>query len=236
MKINDKLISIPPYISTTWDNVAALQKDGSKCIIVLIDGSRVEVPDLSEEVIERLFDQHATIIEQQEEEEEPESAQNPFQGLSGLGDSFQLGLTGIDGMSSVMGHNPDQSDGPILPPELLSKVAQLAKLVAPQNLEELPKAEPHCNCVYCQVARALRSEMGEEAEELEEITSEADAEEVSEEDLNFQQWDIKQTAEHMFEVTNRLDAHEVYHVHLAEPVGCTCGVANCEHLLAVLRS
>jgi hypothetical protein len=61
-------------------------------------------------------------------------------------------------------------------------------------------------------------------------------EEVSDEDLKFRDWEIKQTAEQLYTVTNPLDANEHYNVFLGSPLGCTCGDKNCEHIRAVLTS
>ncbi|MCB1135656.1 MAG: hypothetical protein KDK78_05250 [Chlamydiia bacterium] len=238
MKINDKIISIPPFISTTWDNVASLHMEGNILVIGLMDGSRVDVPDLPEAIIQQMFDQHALIVEQEEDEPEIEiSGMDPFSIFETLSNTFQLGLSGMEGLGMPLGHNPDQAGAPPIPAELLAKIAQLAKLIAPEGeVEDLPKPEPHCNCAYCQVARALRASMPGASEEEEEHPHKGDEVEVSDEDLLFRQWDIHQKSEHLYEVTNRLDPTESYQVHLADPVGCTCGVKNCEHLLAVLRS
>ncbi len=140
-------------------------------------------------------------------------------------------------MGMPMGHNPEQADSPPIPAELLSKIAQLAKLIAPGGeTGDLPKAEPHCNCVYCQVARALR-DVVEGDDVPKPVPTHASGEDVvSDEDLQFRQWDITQKGGNLYQVTNRLDPNESYQVHLAEPVGCTCGATNCEHVLAVLRS
>ena len=78
----------------------------------------------------------------------------------------------------------------------------------------IPKAEPHCNCTYCQIARAIQAgslELGEHDE----------VEEVSEEDLKFRDWDIEQKSEEIYEVTNPIDQNEHYQVFLGNPVGCT---------------
>ena len=61
-------------------------------------------------------------------------------------------------------------------------------------------------------------------------------EEVTDRDLSFQQWAIEQTGDKLFCVTNKLDRLEKYNVFLGDPVGCTCGIQGCEHILAVLKS
>ena len=61
-------------------------------------------------------------------------------------------------------------------------------------------------------------------------------EEVSAADLTFRSWDIKQEADQLYTVTNPLNAKEHYSVFLGEPLGCTCGFKNCDHIQAVLRT
>ena len=59
---------------------------------------------------------------------------------------------------------------------------------------------------------------------------------VSDEDLAFRDWEIKQTTDEKYQVTNPLDANEQYNVFLGNPLGCTCGEKNCEHIRAVLST
>ena len=128
-----------------------------------------------------------------------------------------------------MQHNPAQANSPDLPEEVLNKVSAIAKIVTPEDMKSLPKAEPHYNCIHCQIARAIHKGIQNMDGERE------DEEEVADEELQFQQWDIKQKGE-LFVVTNRLDTAEQYHVYLGNPVGCTCGKSGCEHIVAVLKS
>ena len=58
----------------------------------------------------------------------------------------------------------------------------------------------------------------------------------SEDDLKFRDWDIEQKSEELYEVTNPIDQNEHYQVFLGNPVGCTCGKKNCEHIRTVLNS
>ena len=46
---NEKFISIPPYISTSWKNIRALRMEDTHLIITLTDGSVVRVPNLNQE-------------------------------------------------------------------------------------------------------------------------------------------------------------------------------------------
>ncbi len=61
-------------------------------------------------------------------------------------------------------------------------------------------------------------------------------EEISSEELSFQQWEIVQTGENLYQVVNRLDRADSYRVYLGDTIGCTCGKDGCEHVIAVLKS
>ena len=132
-----------------------------------------------------------------------------------------------------MQHNPQQAEAPNLPPDVLEKVASLAKMMSLDDLQAMPRAEPHCNCFHCQITRAIVGEEPKEAVYMETASSEPV---VQEEDLRFQQWEVKETGESMYSVTNKLDPGEHYHVYLGHPMGCTCGKQGCEHIVAVLHS
>ena len=129
-------------------------------------------------------------------------------------------------MNSAMQHNPAQADSPPMPKELLEKITGIAKVLGLEDPSQLPKPEPHCNCPFCQIARSFHG--GEAEVKMEE--------EVSAIDLQFRTWDIKQTAEKLYTLTNPLDEKEYYNVFLGDPLGCTCGQKNCEHIRAVLNS
>jgi hypothetical protein len=146
------------------------------------------------------------------------SNQSPIDG--NLESPLRFGFGSLENLGAAMHHNWAQSNMPDLPQEILSKIAAVAKIVAPDEVEAMPKPEPHCNCTYCQIARALQDP----------------EEEVNDVELTFQQWEIIQTGERLYSVVNRLDSHEKYSVYLGHPVGCTCGKEGCEHILAVLKS
>jgi hypothetical protein len=48
MRINNKILSIPPYISTSWKNIASLYLDVKDAenilVIVLAQGTSIEIP------------------------------------------------------------------------------------------------------------------------------------------------------------------------------------------------
>ena len=242
MKINNKILSLPPYISTTWSNVESLHMDQTALIISLYNGESISIPDIKAELLETIFDAHATFIEsggeQSARQQQPTALHFPFMnpGANSGEFPFKFGAGGFENFQAAMQHNPEQSEMDDLPEEILSKIRSLSKILIPKEaLDSAPKGEPHCNCMYCQIATALQDGWGgqEEWENAEETTV---VEEVAETDLQFQQWEIVQTDDKMFTVTNRLDNDEKYNVFLGHPVGCTCGKEGCEHILAVLKS
>ena len=220
MQVTDKILSLPPYISTAWKNIVSIHVEtrpyGHVLLIELVTGTKVEVPNLDPKLMEQIFSMHALVLEK-------EGSQNPI-----ATQTFAIPFPfPIEGLTSTLQHNPEQADTPPLPPEMLEKIQSL-KGILPEDLTSLQKAEPHCNCPYCQITRAITGDLVEATPQIEE--------EVSVADLTFRNWDIKQEGNKLFSVTNPLDNKEHYSVFLGEPVGCTCGSKNCEHIQAVLRS
>ncbi len=242
-KINEKILSIPPYISTSWKNIKMLhmkESNGSPLLVIVLQNeSVIEVPQLAKEVIEQIFEVHSKFIEQEEEVTTPSF--KPFQPTNTPSDvAFSFGLpfnmsNGDEGanLGSILQHNSDQKNTPDLPPEILSKVTTIAKTLG-MDIDQMniPKAEPHCNCVYCQVARAFQNE----ADDAPQVEAQEEEEAVSDDDLRFRDWDIKQEGDNLYLVTNPLNQEEHYQVFLGSPVGCTCGQKNCEHIQVVLKS
>lgn len=230
IKITEKILSIPPYISTSWSRIAALHIKGSVLAITLVDGDTVHIPNLNADTLHSIFQHHALYIEK----EEPASSGNvDLSKMKGIMDQGEPAIrlafgSSLEGLGSMMHHNPNQANAPDLPPEILQKIGAIAKIIAPAESQlELPKAEPNCNCFHCQIARVLKPSSSVEVLHEPEVT---------EDELQFQQWTITQTGDKLFSVVNRLDEHEKYLVYLGEPVGCTCGKTGCEHMLAVLKS
>ena len=245
MKVNNKILSIPPYISTAWGSINSLLMQGQTLFISLKDGTSVEIPGLEPVDIETIFQMHATVLELQNKEVMPTSnalrffspgqilnAQNlnqPEQNPIEIPLRFAVG--NMDQMGSVFEHNPAQADMPPIPGEILEKIMSVIKLFSPEEAISCSTTEPHCNCVHCQLGRATESNtiLVKEDEKTEE-------EIVNEKDLTFQQWDIVQSGNQLYTVTNRLDAKEKYSVYLGHPIGCTCGHEGCEHVIAVLKT
>jgi hypothetical protein len=239
MKIDLKILSLPPYISTAWSNISSLHVENIESepilIVTLTNGSRIEIPRLSHKLLEEIFLAHVRYIELGQT---PASKQRnvsflPEQLPEGGGLPLKIGIEGIDGLGGgALQHNPDNSNAPDLPPEILKKIAAISKALTGEGNITFPKPEPHCNCLFCQVARAIGK--GLNGEEL--IEKKEHEEPVSDEDLKFREWDIKQTADKVYTVINPFDQNEHYIVHLGEPLGCTCGKKNCEHIRAVLST
>jgi hypothetical protein len=221
MKITSNILSIPPYLSTTWKNISSLhvrvERNSLTLIVLLQNRVQVEVPGLDKRAIDEIFEAHARSAEEQSAPKIASPLESPF--------SFSLPLKGDSALGSTMQHNPENAGLPPVPPEILKKITTIAKAFGLDNIADLSKPEPHCNCMYCQVARSIQGE-----EPLEEI------EEVADADLKFRDWEIEQSADQLYVVTNPLDANEHYNVFLGTPLGCTCGEKNCEHIRAVLNS
>ena len=233
MKVTIKFLHIPPYISTSWNNVKSLHIDNSTLVVSLVDGSPVHISHLPETDVKLIFETHRLFLEQQETVEldafrtDIFSAQGQRQEIP-----FKLGIASLEELTALPQHNAAQANIPNLPPEILEKIVAITKIVAPEGAA-FTKAEPHCNCLNCQVSRALDNQ--EPRMEQRELPK-AVEEEISEKDLSFQQWEITQQNPQIYLVSNKLDANEHYTVYLGEPVGCTCGKSGCDHVIAVLKS
>ncbi len=231
MKVNPKILSIPPYISTSWKNVISLHLEGATLVIGLVNGSTIEIPGLDTPSLEGIFAAHEKYVELEVSGDLPQTGPAPSPifppGNSALM-SFPMQI-GIDGeMGNILQHNSEASDSPDLPKEMLEKVSSMTKALGFEDNDQLPKPEPHCNCMHCQIMRVIR-------DDSEDVSFE-DEEEITDEDLTFREWDIAQVKENLFSISNPLNKEEIYNVFLGSPVGCTCGNANCEHIKAVLNS
>lgn len=232
MKITDKILSIPPYISTSWKNIISLQVEsrpfGHALLIELVTGSKVEIPNLDGPVIEQVFLTHATVLEEEDKIKNASLLNTtiiplPFPNLEGLMPMF----------APMLGHNPDQKESPPLPPPMLEKIANMAKDLLSEDASSLKLPEADCNCPHCQITRAILINQGALGAEDGSLTID---EAVSDEDLKFRTWDIQPENDKLYCVTNPLDDKEQYHVFLGNPLGCSCGERNCEHIQAVLKS
>lgn len=224
MKITDKILSIPPYISSSWKNVVALQVEprpfGHVLVIELVTGTKVEIPNLERPIIEKVFSCHAKVVE--------DEGKDRNGSVMTAAIPFPFAFPNLEGLTSMIQHNDEQKDSPLLPPEMLEKISAMTKGLLPEDLSTVQQPEPDCNCPHCQIMRAVLTPAHEEPAAIEEV--------VTDEDLKFRTWDIKQENDKLYSVTNPLDNKEHYNVFLGDPLGCSCGNNNCEHIQAVLKS
>ena len=249
MKITDTIISIPPYISTSWDNISSLHMEDAALVFTLLDGKRISIQNLSSEVIEQVFSAHASFLESHLKKSpnilKNAKAQAPQTSLEQLFTAplSMASFENIGQMGQMLQHNPNHSDLPPIPEEVAGKIAALAKIIPEDELLLMPPPEANCNCMYCQINRILRRGIGNISVKEENQTKLPDhpqlsneEEKITEDELRFEQWKVEEIRENMYSVTNKLDPKEQYTVYLGTPVGCTCGKPNCEHIIAVLRS
>jgi hypothetical protein len=239
MKINEKILSIPPYISTSWTHISALRMKGNLLSITLTDGETISISGLSQDQINLIFSFHAVYLEKEILPITPQANHvmpalgSMKEGIESLGEPTTLSFAfgSVDGFNTMIQHNQSQANSPDLPPEILNKISQIARAIIPFDDAQLPKAEPHCNCFHCQIARSINP-----IAMYDHQTGQIAEEEVRDEELQFEQWTISSAGEKLYNVVSRLDEQEKYRVYLGTPVGCTCGKEGCEHILAVLKS
>ncbi len=224
MQISPKILNIPPYLSTTWDNITSLKTaiDGDTYIlcVTLKTGESVKVPNLDQPTLKAIFKAHADAVE------------HPIEGKPRFPIPFGFSLPigkregPITSLGNAMNHNPEQAGLPDIPAEILENIAIVAKAFGLEDASALPPSEENCNCVYCQLSRAFKKSKTDAPKEIA----------ISEEELRFREWDVTQSGEQLYIVSSPLDPNEKYNVFLGEPLGCTCGHKNCEHIRAVLQS
>ena len=250
VKINQKMINIPPYISTSWDNVSHLQMDEvtGHLVVITVKGDKIIIPHLPPELMERIFTAHAEYVETASSTKEGPHLPEGL-GIFNLGmgpGSLGLGPEGLQSLQMLQ-HDPSQSDAPDLPPAMIDKILSVTKGLGMEKLlAQMGESEPHCNCPFCQINRAILDGEVETAEEstpdIDNSLPEANLSEDPE--LSFRKWDIVQVSTNLYDVTDPFDKSLHYRVSLGNPqstdrtkeIGCTCGQPNCEHLKAVLHS
>lgn len=247
VKIDEKLICIPPYISTTWDQVSFIQSEEESdtglftLTIHLTEGKTVRIPSLDSSLVDIAFSSHVHYLEtatseavQVKEGGEGKAIGNLLQQLTGLSPEqmdnmpIRFGISSPDAMPGMeaLQHNVANANSPDMPNEILDKISGMIKMFSNGETSIFPKPEAHCNCPHCQVARSVHNMEKEETAPVEES--------VSDEDLTFRDWEIIKKSDTLYTVINPLDSLEQYSVYLGTPVGCTCGHAGCEHIKAVL--
>lgn len=218
MKITLEILSLPPYISTTWENISSLSLSTKGELSIQLKGvdKTIDVPGLNKTTLNEIFEMHAKVLQVKKPMTDFHFPllHLPLKNDGGIEEPF---LTSMQ-------HNPEQANIPLLPPPLLQKITAMAEMLGLDILGALPNAEPGCHCIFCQVMSAFHQKIDHCEEE------------VTADDLTFKDWEVKQTATQLYDVTNPLDTNENYHVFLGDPIGCTCGQKNCEHIRAVLKT
>jgi hypothetical protein len=243
IKIDEKLICIPPYISTTWDQISFLQSEeesGTGYLILALhlkDGKTVRIPQVDSSLIDIAFAAHVKFLEskisEQNQAEPNKAIGNLLQQLTGLTpDQFnnlpiRFGISGVEGMPGMeaLQHNSTYGNAPDMPAEVLDKISGMIKMLSNGEVSSFPKPELHCNCPHCQVARSVHNIEKEPVSPIDQP--------VSDEELSFRDWEIVKKGDKLYNVIN-LESKEEYSVYLGTPIGCTCGNTSCEHIKAVL--
>lgn len=228
VKLTGKGLSIPPLVSTTWDNIFNLSANETVLTVKLKDGTSVEIPNLTPNQIQIIFDRHQRYLDKEEKTEIP--APKSFRlDITPIDASGKIGFTAFDELGAVLQHNPAHANSPLLPTHVVEKIAMLAQTLPPTAMEGFPTDVPNCNCMHCQITRALMKGVQPPVYTIEE-------EIVSDEELQFSEWSITEKGEGIYIVTSKLNSAENYQVYLGTPIGCTCGDNKCEHIVAVLKS
>ncbi|MBA3603049.1 MAG: hypothetical protein H0W50_05290 [Parachlamydiaceae bacterium] len=250
VKVNNIMLSVPPYISTSWKYVEGLYMKGATLVVTLTGSESVNIPGISTEYIDMIFTAHAEYLEQEviprpflSSNNEPSLQGLPFgllgQGfpLTGADNAFQFGISSMDGLGNAMQHNPAHADAPDLPLEILQKIGAIVKIVAPEEIQTGTIAEQDCNCPYCQITRAINGDADVESQLFSEIAAWTDNQQQNSNEAQEipGPWQIQETGKNQFLVIDKVDQTE-FRVFLGNPVGCTCGQEGCEHIVAVLKS
>lgn len=228
VKINKNILSIPPYLSIPWKEIASLYLKDEELIVVPKKGDLCEVPGLTEEQIEKIFHFHAQCYDQLDREERALgflSRLASSEGVSGM--QIAIAASPADITNPMVEHNPELADAPDIPHEILEKIQMISKMVESAGGQSPSMKQEHgCNCFHCQIARVLSPS---EEPSCQQQCDCVDGDQV-------EGWSIIQTGDRLFSVTKNSCPQEVYEVHLGDPVSCTCGKRGCEHLLVVLKS
>lgn len=240
MKITDKYLSILPHLCVAWDQVSSIHGENLangqvSLSLHLLSGKESRLPPVESSIAERIFLAFQSFQEKRDQirlriRQLPIAPESPL-GLAmpiSLIQNLANPLSSMEQIASNLKHNPQMSELPPLPHELLEKIAQTTRTLY-QNSEisdaiDLPQPEPGCHCLHCQVARAVQGGM-----------EHADMQ-VSEEDLKFTQWHIQANGPDNYFVTSAADPSERYRVQLKPSVYCSCEQPACPHIEAVLRS
>ncbi len=143
MQITPTILNIPPYISTSWDQIAYIKAEKQTLIVTLKDGETISIPDLTKKQLQQIFDTHATYLENKN----------------------SITINNLSSMAS-MEHNPNDADLPDLPADILEKIVLMTKAIGGEEVTHIEPVEPNCNCTFCQIARALHNQSETDIEKI----------------------------------------------------------------------
>lgn len=228
MKINKNMLSIPPYITTTWDNITCVQA----CVvqdefvdikICLADGEKVEVPHVPEKIFNKIRDEYEKFIESSSINTPADlggiasGIADIFQGanreLPAIGRGENVGVIGFP----VSGHPRQHHEAPVLGKEALRQITKTLGEKAFEG-EYITK----CNCIYCQSCRFVQDKKNKESGEKPLEFSDA--------------WLVEEVGTDKFIVRDKMKESNVFTVYLKPKIICSCGSNVCEHIKATLFS
>lgn len=208
MIINKQILSIPPFISTSWRDVELLLSDGHSTLnIYLKNGTLVKISNLQKDDLDLIFKVHQDILLTPEQPHIPS-----------LIDPLLFSFSG-----PLLEHDPDLKDASPLPDEVKIKLKSLLEGFPKLDKIKLPEVHSDCNCPFCQVMSLIQDD-------------ENDDDIVTDDDLHFSTWKQDHLTEHLIKLIHPFNEEEIYLVSLDTPVTCSCGQTGCEHIEHVLRN
>jgi hypothetical protein len=208
MIINKQLLSIPPFISTSWKDIELLLSDGQNTLnIYLKNGTLVKISHLLKEHLNLIFSVHQEILLNQAQEVTTPIIDPLFFQFSG----------------PFLEHDPDLCDASPLPDEVRSKLKSLIENLPKMDPSKMPVVHDNCFCPHCQLINLIFENT--EKEEL-----------VSDSDLTFSTWIQEEVSDDEIKLIHPYNSDEFYIIKLQNPLQCSCQMPDCEHLLHVLRN
>ncbi len=229
MKVNSKILSIPPYISSSWENISSLhienKGDMKTLVIHLVQGAKLEIPGLNPSSLFQIFQSHEQYLEETQKAQGEKAPDSSFS----FGIPLTLSSEGFQQLIELL-QDPHQPSSIEFPDKLIEKVFEMMKSAGLDKKWVEAEGELLNHPLYEQLKKMFEGDKNE-GQDLNLVE-----EEISDDDLRFKDWDIQQISKQLYKVTNPLDLNEEYQVYLGSPIGCTCGHLNCEHIKSVLKS
>lgn len=226
MQINKKMLSIPPYISTQWGCIVSIaqNKESEEALdFSLTNEIVISVPNLSKEDQKKIFRTHQEYLTSCQEVSEAQI----FTLLSGDSVSpTQVSIPASASFFPLLQHSVEVSGLPEIPKETILKMTQVFDDLTTHQNPFYKAPEPHCQCMYCQIARVVHDEVGS-LEGEDNSTKDAVDTTIS------KGWHVKEYSPDQFEVSSPNASNGPFVVTLSPP-SCSCGSASCEHIAAVL--